>query len=151
MHVKLNLSCKLGSKSSVRGQFIMSVLEVHLFAVFDVLSVGRCWNLPAFKLTTEPNFSPSDSKEVSSWQRFEQGANDEIDCGKMMWAEGTHIGKVSEQQAVNAVMEISWFLCRFGYLPKIHYLCYHLQEQGGLKSRPQNPRSQILPIPHFRL
>lgn len=58
-------------------------------AVFDVLSAGRQWNLPAFRQTTEPNFSPNDSKEVSSWQRLEQGTVDEIDCGKMMWEEGT--------------------------------------------------------------
>lgn len=50
--------------------------------MFDVLSVGRRRNLPASRLTTEPNFSPSDSKEVSSWQRLEQGTVDEIDCGK---------------------------------------------------------------------
>ena len=45
--------------------------------------------MPASRLTTEPYFSPSDSKEVSSWQGFERETVDEIDCGTVMWEEVT--------------------------------------------------------------
>ena len=62
---------------------------VPFVAAFDVLSVGRWWNLQAFRLTTEPHFSPSDSKEFSSWQRFERRTVDEINCGRIMWEEVT--------------------------------------------------------------
>lgn len=41
--------------------------------------------MPAFRLTTEPHFSPGDSKEFSSWQRFERRTVDEIDWGRITW------------------------------------------------------------------
>ena len=94
MHVKLSLSHQFSSKPSIA---VLSAWPIHYACVwgpfvtaFDVLSVGRWWNLPASRLTTEPYFSPSDSKEVSSWQRFERETVVEIDCGTMMWEEVTH-------------------------------------------------------------
>lgn len=61
--------------------------------------------MPAFRLTTEPNFSPGDSKEVSSWQRFERGTVNEIDGGEMMWeAAVLHHGKARAEAEASAIV-----------------------------------------------
>lgn len=110
-------------------------------AVFDVSSMERRRNLPAFRLTTEPNFSPSDSKEVSSWQRFEQGTVDEIDGGKMMWEEATlYHRKAQAKGEVNT----SEYNCATASLPRPGHPAT-LPTAEALQPKLRHPRSQILP------
>lgn len=145
MQVKLSLSCQLSSKPSIA---VLSAWPIHyacvwgpFVAAFDVLSVGRWWNLPASRLTTVPYFSPSDSQEVSSWQRFERETVDEIDCGTMMWEEVTHFfyhWKAQIRGEVNTGehnhMETSLPPIRFWPLPSVTISNCRCPQHQDLKS-----------------
>lgn len=112
--------------------------------------------MPAFRLTTELNFSPNDSKVVSSWQRFERGTVDEIDCGKMVWEEVTHSLplEVQEKGEVSAIVQKRpWPPVKLRPPPSVLDPYHHSQLPGprNLSSRAQHldPARCLLTNPRF--